>query len=93
MPQLLSCALSLSVLKGVPQIPFLIIIFYCGWKPCCCAPPDPVVVPVDSEEERGTHSEPEKEEDEGITFVVRKVAETPKERPKSGQVMKGVDQH
>ncbi|XP_062328079.1 sodium/hydrogen exchanger 5 [Osmerus eperlanus] len=44
---------------------------------------DPVVVPVDSEEEKGTHSEPEKEEDEGITFVARKAAETPKERPKS----------
>ncbi|XP_071375959.1 sodium/hydrogen exchanger 5-like [Centroberyx affinis] len=43
---------------------------------------DPVVVPVDSEEERGEHSEPEKEEDVGITFVARN-AETPKERPKS----------
>ncbi|XP_028970546.1 sodium/hydrogen exchanger 5 [Esox lucius] len=44
---------------------------------------DPVVVPVDSEEEKGEHSEPEKEEDVGITFVARKVPETPKERPKS----------
>ncbi|KAM6980202.1 sodium/hydrogen exchanger 5 [Aplochiton taeniatus] len=43
---------------------------------------DPVVVPVDAEEEKGEHSEPEKEDDVGITFVARK-AETPKERPKS----------
>lgn len=45
---------------------------------------DPVVVPVESEEEKGEHSDPEKEEDIGITFVARK-AETPKQRPKSGE--------
>ncbi|XP_037619261.1 sodium/hydrogen exchanger 5-like [Sebastes umbrosus] len=43
---------------------------------------NPVVVPVDSEEDKGDHSDPEKEEDVGITFVARKV-ETPKQRPKS----------
>uniref|UniRef100_A0A8P4KG93 Sodium/hydrogen exchanger n=1 Tax=Dicentrarchus labrax TaxID=13489 RepID=A0A8P4KG93_DICLA len=43
---------------------------------------NPVVVPVESEEEKGEHSDPEKEEDVGITFVARK-AETPKQRPKS----------
>uniref|UniRef100_A0A3Q3FKN9 Sodium/hydrogen exchanger n=1 Tax=Labrus bergylta TaxID=56723 RepID=A0A3Q3FKN9_9LABR len=37
----------------------------------------PVVVPVESEEEKGDHSDPEKEEDVGITFVARK-PETPK---------------
>lgn len=42
---------------------------------------EPVLVPVESEEDKD-HSEPEKEEDEGITFVARKV-ETPKPRPKS----------
>lgn len=47
---------------------------------------DPVVVPVESEEEKGEHSDPEKEEDVGITFVARK-AETPKQRPKSGEMM------
>lgn len=44
---------------------------------------DPVLVPVDSEEDKGEHSDPEKEDDVGITFVARK-AETPKVRPKSG---------
>ncbi|KAK6294008.1 hypothetical protein J4Q44_G00348380 [Coregonus suidteri] len=44
---------------------------------------DPMVVPVDSEDEKGEDLEPEKEEDIGITFVARKVPETPKERPKS----------
>uniref|UniRef100_A0AAZ3R899 Sodium/hydrogen exchanger n=1 Tax=Oncorhynchus tshawytscha TaxID=74940 RepID=A0AAZ3R899_ONCTS len=44
---------------------------------------DPVVVPVESEDEKGEHLEPEKEEDVGITFVARKVPDTPKERPKS----------
>ncbi|XP_076592179.1 sodium/hydrogen exchanger 5 [Chaetodon auriga] len=43
---------------------------------------NPVVVPVESEEEKGERSDPEKEEDVGITFVARK-AETPKQRPKS----------
>ncbi|TMS01167.1 Sodium/hydrogen exchanger 5, partial [Larimichthys crocea] len=43
---------------------------------------NPVVVPVESEEDRGEHSDAEKEEDVGITFVARK-AETPKQRPKS----------
>lgn len=41
---------------------------------------DPVVVPVESEEEKAEHDD----EDVGITFVARK-AETPKERPKSGK--------
>uniref|UniRef100_A0AAZ3QGG4 Sodium/hydrogen exchanger n=1 Tax=Oncorhynchus tshawytscha TaxID=74940 RepID=A0AAZ3QGG4_ONCTS len=36
------------------------------------------------EDEKGEHLEPEKEEDVGITFVARKVPDTPKERPKSG---------
>ncbi|XP_059215559.1 sodium/hydrogen exchanger 5 [Centropristis striata] len=44
---------------------------------------NPVVVPVESEEDKGEHSDPEKEDDVGITFVARK-AETPKQqRPKS----------
>ncbi|XP_038558077.1 sodium/hydrogen exchanger 5 [Micropterus salmoides] len=43
---------------------------------------NPVTVPMESEEEKGEHSDPEKEEDVGITFVARKV-ETPKQRPKS----------
>ncbi|XP_015252827.1 PREDICTED: sodium/hydrogen exchanger 5 [Cyprinodon variegatus] len=43
---------------------------------------DPVVVPVEPEEDKADHSDPEKEEDVGITFVARK-AETPKQRPKS----------
>ncbi|KAK1802503.1 hypothetical protein P4O66_021787 [Electrophorus voltai] len=42
---------------------------------------DPVVVPLESEEEMGEHSE--KEEDVGIVFVARKTSETPKERPSS----------
>lgn len=45
---------------------------------------DPVVVPVESEEEKAEHSDPEKEEDIGITFVARKT-ETPKHRPQSGE--------
>lgn len=45
---------------------------------------DPVVVPVESEEEKAEHSDPEKDEDVGITFVARKV-ESPKQRPKSGR--------
>uniref|UniRef100_A0A8B9KDJ8 Sodium/hydrogen exchanger n=1 Tax=Astyanax mexicanus TaxID=7994 RepID=A0A8B9KDJ8_ASTMX len=44
---------------------------------------DPVMAPLDSPEDKGELSEPEKDEDVGITFVVRKAAETPKERPKS----------
>ncbi|XP_072527290.1 sodium/hydrogen exchanger 5 [Salminus brasiliensis] len=44
---------------------------------------DPVVVPLQSEEDKGEHSEPEKDEDVGITFVARKATDTPKERPKS----------
>ncbi|XP_029283527.1 LOW QUALITY PROTEIN: sodium/hydrogen exchanger 5-like, partial [Cottoperca gobio] len=43
---------------------------------------NPVVVPVESEEDGADHSDPEKEEDVGITFVARK-PETPKQRPKS----------
>lgn len=46
---------------------------------------DPVVVPVESEEEKAEHSDPEKEEDVGITFVARKT-ETPKHRPQSGEI-------
>uniref|UniRef100_A0A3Q2GPW8 Sodium/hydrogen exchanger n=1 Tax=Cyprinodon variegatus TaxID=28743 RepID=A0A3Q2GPW8_CYPVA len=49
---------------------------------CCCSVSDPVVVPVEPEEDKADHSDPEKEEDVGITFVARK-AETPKQRPKS----------
>uniref|UniRef100_A0AAZ3PU42 Sodium/hydrogen exchanger n=1 Tax=Oncorhynchus tshawytscha TaxID=74940 RepID=A0AAZ3PU42_ONCTS len=40
-------------------------------------------VRLESEDEKGEHLEPEKEEDVGITFVARKVPDTPKERPKS----------
>uniref|UniRef100_A0AAR2K0K4 Sodium/hydrogen exchanger n=1 Tax=Pygocentrus nattereri TaxID=42514 RepID=A0AAR2K0K4_PYGNA len=36
-----------------------------------------------SEENKGERSEPDKDEDVGITFVARKGSETPKERPKS----------
>ncbi|XP_047219592.1 sodium/hydrogen exchanger 5 isoform X2 [Girardinichthys multiradiatus] len=43
---------------------------------------DPAVVPVELEEDKGDYSDPEKEEDVGITFIARK-AETPKQRPKS----------
>ncbi|XP_065123778.1 sodium/hydrogen exchanger 5 [Paramisgurnus dabryanus] len=42
---------------------------------------DPVVVPLWIDEDK--HSEPDKDEDVGITFVARKTPETPKERPKS----------
>uniref|UniRef100_M4ABZ8 Sodium/hydrogen exchanger n=1 Tax=Xiphophorus maculatus TaxID=8083 RepID=M4ABZ8_XIPMA len=42
----------------------------------------PVAVPVEPEEDKADHSDLEKEEDVGITFVARK-AETPKQRPKS----------
>lgn len=41
---------------------------------------------MESEEEKAEDSDPEKEEDVGITFVARKV-ETPKQRPKSGTCM------
>ncbi|XP_052011023.1 sodium/hydrogen exchanger 5-like [Xyrauchen texanus] len=44
---------------------------------------DPVVVPLAPEEENLDPSEPDKDEDVGITFVARKAPETPKERPKS----------
>lgn len=44
---------------------------------------DPVVVPLGLDEDK--HSEPDKDEDVGITFVARKTPETPKERPKSGE--------
>ncbi|KAM4602768.1 sodium/hydrogen exchanger 5 [Polymixia lowei] len=50
---------------------------------------EPVVVPMDSEEEKEDLSEPEKDEDVGITFVARK-AEPPKERPKSVPVILGL---
>ncbi|XP_040055610.2 sodium/hydrogen exchanger 5 isoform X1 [Gasterosteus aculeatus] len=42
---------------------------------------NPVVVPVESEEDRG-HSDPEKDEDVGITFIARQV-ETPTQQPRS----------
>lgn len=54
---------------------------------CVCS--DPAVVPVESEEEKAEHSDPEKDEDMGITFVARKV-ETPKQRPKSGRDVSAV---
>ncbi|KAL6461590.1 hypothetical protein MHYP_G00297340 [Metynnis hypsauchen] len=44
---------------------------------------DPIVVPLESEENKRERSEPDKDEDVGITFVARKGSETPKERPKS----------
>ncbi|XP_062404478.1 sodium/hydrogen exchanger 5 [Sardina pilchardus] len=44
---------------------------------------DPVAVPIEQDENRADQSEPEKEEDVGITFVARKAPDTPKERPKS----------
>ncbi|XP_051545242.1 sodium/hydrogen exchanger 5-like [Myxocyprinus asiaticus] len=44
---------------------------------------DPVLVPLAPEEEKLDPSEPDKDEDVGITFVARKAPETPKERPKS----------
>lgn len=53
---------------------------------------DPVVVPVESEEEKAEHSDPEKEEDIGITFVARKT-ETPKHRPQSGEFGHVTSQH
>ncbi|TDG95880.1 hypothetical protein EPR50_G00244290 [Perca flavescens] len=43
---------------------------------------NPVVVAVETDEDRAEHSDLEKEEDVGITFVARKV-ETPKQPPKS----------
>ncbi|XP_074522808.1 sodium/hydrogen exchanger 5 [Halichoeres trimaculatus] len=43
---------------------------------------NPVVVPVESEEDKGEHSDAEKEEDVGITFVARK-PEMTKQRPQS----------
>ncbi|KAG7482358.1 sodium/hydrogen exchanger 5 [Solea senegalensis] len=43
---------------------------------------DPVFVSVESDEEKDEHSDAEKEEDVGITFVARRT-ETPKPRPKS----------
>uniref|UniRef100_A0A673M8D9 Sodium/hydrogen exchanger n=1 Tax=Sinocyclocheilus rhinocerous TaxID=307959 RepID=A0A673M8D9_9TELE len=44
---------------------------------------DPAVVPVAPEEDKHDPSEPDKDDDVGITFVARKAPETPKERPKS----------
>ncbi|XP_056135382.1 sodium/hydrogen exchanger 5 [Lampris incognitus] len=43
---------------------------------------DPVMVPMQSEEEKGENSEHERDEDVGITFVAR-TAEKSKERPRS----------
>lgn len=47
---------------------------------------DPVVVPMGPEEDKHDASEPDKDEDVGITFVARRTPETPKERPKSGKI-------
>uniref|UniRef100_A0A8C1L8X5 Sodium/hydrogen exchanger n=1 Tax=Cyprinus carpio TaxID=7962 RepID=A0A8C1L8X5_CYPCA len=47
---------------------------------------DPAVVPVAPEEDKHDPSEPDKDDDVGITFVARKAPETPKERPKSGEI-------
>uniref|UniRef100_A0A673M9S1 Sodium/hydrogen exchanger n=1 Tax=Sinocyclocheilus rhinocerous TaxID=307959 RepID=A0A673M9S1_9TELE len=44
---------------------------------------DTVVVPMAPEEDKHDPSEPDKDDDVGITFVARKAPETPKERPKS----------
>ncbi|KAA0723385.1 Sodium/hydrogen exchanger 5 [Triplophysa tibetana] len=44
---------------------------------------DPVVVPMGPEEDKHDPSEPDRDEDVGITFVARRAPETPKERPKS----------
>lgn len=43
-----------------------------------------MVVPLEPGEEKGEHSEPEKDEDVGIIFVAHRGSETPKARPKSG---------
>lgn len=53
-----------------------------------CASIDPVIMPLKPGEEKGAHSEPEKDEDVGITFVAHKGSETPKARPKSGNERK-----
>lgn len=45
---------------------------------------DPVVVPLETGEDKGEHSEPEKDDDVGITFVAHRGSETPKTQPKSG---------
>lgn len=47
---------------------------------------DPVVVPMAPEEDKHDPSELDKDDDVGITFVARKTPETPKERPKSGEI-------
>ncbi|TRY82045.1 hypothetical protein DNTS_006687 [Danionella cerebrum] len=44
---------------------------------------DPVMVPMAPEENAQDPFEPEKDDDVGITFVARRIPETPKERPKS----------
>uniref|UniRef100_A0A8C6KPX8 Sodium/hydrogen exchanger n=1 Tax=Nothobranchius furzeri TaxID=105023 RepID=A0A8C6KPX8_NOTFU len=43
---------------------------------------DPMLFPMEPEDTKAEHSDPEKEEDVGIVFVAHK-AETPKQRPKS----------
>ncbi|KAF4090969.1 hypothetical protein AMELA_G00031710 [Ameiurus melas] len=53
---------------------------------------DPVVVPLEPGEEKGEHSEPEKDEDVGITFVAHRGSETPKARPKSDSAVSEVCQ-
>ncbi|KAI7814072.1 sodium/hydrogen exchanger 5 precursor [Triplophysa rosa] len=44
---------------------------------------DTVVVPMGPEDDQHDASEPDRDEDVGITFVARRAPETPKERPKS----------
>ncbi|KAF7688046.1 sodium/hydrogen exchanger 5 [Silurus meridionalis] len=44
---------------------------------------DPVVIPLEPGEEKAEHSEAEKDEDVGITFVAHRGSETPTARPKS----------
>ncbi|KAG9341979.1 hypothetical protein JZ751_018296 [Albula glossodonta] len=46
----------------------------------------PVVLNAESEEDKSENSDPEKEEDVGITFVARKAEEILKERPKSASL-------
>ncbi|KAJ8407897.1 hypothetical protein AAFF_G00269410 [Aldrovandia affinis] len=47
---------------------------------------DTAVLNADSEEEKSENSDPEKEEDVGITFVARRADEIPKQGPKSASV-------
>ncbi|KAF5897064.1 sodium/hydrogen exchanger 5 [Clarias magur] len=53
---------------------------------------DPVVVPLETGEDKGEHSEPEKDDDVGITFVAHRGSETPKAQPKSDSAVSEVCQ-